>query len=46
MADLVTGGFSLPNVNSANTVKVPMYEEWNFWCRKGSARTRRSPSTT
>jgi hypothetical protein len=35
LADLVAGGFSLPNVNSANTIKVPMYEEWNFMIQQG-----------
>ena len=35
LADLVAGGFALPNVNSANTVKVPMYEEWNFMIQQG-----------
>jgi hypothetical protein len=35
VADLTNGGFSLPNVNSANTVKVPMYEEWNFMLQQG-----------
>jgi Carboxypeptidase regulatory-like domain len=35
LADLTAGGFSLPNVNSANTVKVPMYEEWNLMLQQG-----------
>jgi hypothetical protein len=35
VADLNAGGFSLPNVNSANTIKVPMYEEWNFMIQQG-----------
>ncbi|MGA8490466.1 MAG: carboxypeptidase-like regulatory domain-containing protein [Terriglobales bacterium] len=35
VADLIAGGFSLPNVNSANTIKVPMYEEWNFMLQQG-----------
>jgi hypothetical protein len=35
VADLTAGGFSLPNVNSANTIKVPMYEEWNLMLQQG-----------
>jgi hypothetical protein len=35
LADLVAGGFSLPNVNSANTVKDPMYAEWNLELQQG-----------
>jgi hypothetical protein len=35
VADLNAGGFSLPNVNSANAIKVPMYEEWNFMIQQG-----------
>src|SRR6202451_1907256 len=35
VADLVNGGFSLPNVNRATTVKVPMYEDWNLMIQQG-----------
>ncbi len=38
LADLLAiapPGVGPPNVNSANTVKVPMYEEWNFMLQQG-----------
>jgi len=35
VGDLEAAGFGPPNVNSANTVKVPEYEEWNLMLQQG-----------